>query len=561
MESVLSVLKFIGICLEVLLIFNLLIFVHELGHFLAAKWRGLYVEEFALWFGKPIWRKKIGGVWYAMNSIPFGGYVKLPQMAPMEAMEGKAEELPPEAKKAIPALDKIIVAFAGPLFSFLLACLFALIVWKLGHPVGEADRTTVIGYVAQGLPAEGKLKPGDKIISIDGRPVTRWSGQSDESVTWRIAGSEEDEITIEYERDGKRATVGIKPIVEETKWYQRRGMRQIGLAPMQRPMVAKTEENSVARKAGFLPDDVMVRVGGEPIYDDSTLAEWAKAHPGKPLVVTVERGKPGPDGKYKTVDITYEPTGTLIADVFADSPASRAGLKKGDQVISVSGVPTPFRELFIEQIISHDKTPAKLAVVRDGKPIEISVTPEIPVEGGGPKPKPSIGVVPTDVGGFIFDQAGRRSLLTQTPDVQIKEAGTAMLKTWQAITSKKSNIGIQHMGGPVMMMRIYYMLFEQEDSWKHVLWFSVILNINLAILNMLPLPVLDGGHITLALIEAARRKPVNIRLLEGIQTACALVIIGFMLFVTFFDVQDVFGGRKKPTLRFKPPVESAQPGA
>ena len=76
-------LKVILILAEVLLIFNLLIFVHELGHFLAAKWRGVYVEEFALWFGKPLWRRKIGGVWYAMNSLPFGGYVKLPQMAPM----------------------------------------------------------------------------------------------------------------------------------------------------------------------------------------------------------------------------------------------------------------------------------------------------------------------------------------------------------------------------------------------------------------------------------------------------------------------------------------------
>src|SRR3984893_3869558 len=123
-----SILKFIFIFLEVLLLFNLLIFVHELGHFLAARWRGLKIERFAVWFGKPIWKTKINGVEYALGSIPAGGYVQLPQMAPMELIEGKTESgsepLPP-----ISALDKIIVAVAGPLFSFGLAFVFAVIVW------------------------------------------------------------------------------------------------------------------------------------------------------------------------------------------------------------------------------------------------------------------------------------------------------------------------------------------------------------------------------------------------------------------------------------------------
>src|SRR2546423_8213035 len=131
-------LKIVFIALEVLLLFNLLIFVHELGHFLAAKWRGLRIDRFAIWFGKPIWKKKINGIEYALGWIPAGGYVALPQMATMEAIEGKGESsgqpLPP-----ISALDKIIVAFAGPLFSFLLALAFAVIVWAVGKPVTDDD--------------------------------------------------------------------------------------------------------------------------------------------------------------------------------------------------------------------------------------------------------------------------------------------------------------------------------------------------------------------------------------------------------------------------------------
>src|SRR5213082_431466 len=129
-----AILKFVLIVLEVLLLFNLLIFVHELGHFLAARWRGLKVDRFAIWFGKPIWKKKINGVEYALGTIPAGGYVALPQMATMEAIEGKGESsgtvLPP-----ISALDKIIVAIAGPLFSFLLALVFAVVVWGVGRPM------------------------------------------------------------------------------------------------------------------------------------------------------------------------------------------------------------------------------------------------------------------------------------------------------------------------------------------------------------------------------------------------------------------------------------------
>src|SRR5579864_1281656 len=115
-----ATLKVIFIVIEVLLLFNLLIAVHEFGHFLAAKWRGLKIERFAIWFGKPIWKKKIGGVEYALGTIPAGGYVALPQMATMEAIEGKSET-PAEKLPPISALDKIIVAVAGPLFSFLLA--------------------------------------------------------------------------------------------------------------------------------------------------------------------------------------------------------------------------------------------------------------------------------------------------------------------------------------------------------------------------------------------------------------------------------------------------------
>ena len=162
---ILNIFRVILTIAEVILIFNLLIIVHELGHFLAARWRGLHVDKFGIWFGRPIWKKTIKGVEYSLGWIPAGGFVLLPQMAPMETVEGKSgtarEDLSP-----VGPLDKIIVAFAGPFFSFLLALVFAVIVWAVGKPTAEADATTTVGYVAPGgtrcesrIPA-GRCDPG-----------------------------------------------------------------------------------------------------------------------------------------------------------------------------------------------------------------------------------------------------------------------------------------------------------------------------------------------------------------------------------------------------------------
>ena len=148
-----TILRYILVALEVVLLFNLLIGVHELGHFLAAKWRGLKVERFAIWFGKPIWKKNIGGVEYALGWIPAGGYVALPQMATMETIEGKADsDKPAEPLPKVSPLDKIIVAFAGPLFSFLLACVFAVVVWQVGKPSVEADNSTTVAGLTRPVP-------------------------------------------------------------------------------------------------------------------------------------------------------------------------------------------------------------------------------------------------------------------------------------------------------------------------------------------------------------------------------------------------------------------------
>jgi regulator of sigma E protease len=461
------VLKVAFIVLEVVLLFNLVILVHELGHFLAARWRGLKVDRFGIWFGKPLWQKKVGGVTYCLGSIPAGGYVSLPQMAPMEVIEGAAdteEELPP-----ISALDKIIVAFAGPLFSFLLALVFAVVVWGIGRPVSERETTTTIGYVYKESPAEKiGLQPGDKILKIDGYDVEKFSGIGDSSVNWRIVRSEGETIHLQVLRNGEVLDFHPVPLRVETKGWQRKSLRQIGIEPAYTPMVGKVAPHSPAALAQLQPNDLILEANATKIF-----------HPADFSNIVREAGT----------------------------------------------------------------TPIHISALRHGKPFQVSVTPEIPVEG---ERVPRIGIE--------WDRTGKMALIHPGPIDQVRIGFSSMVDTFAALFSPKSDIGPQHLSGPVGIMRIYYLLFESDQGWRLAIWFSVILNINLGLLNLLPIPVLDGGHITLALIEAVRRKPINIHILNWVQTACALLVIGYILYVSFYDVQDLKPDKPDPVpeMRFAP---------
>jgi regulator of sigma E protease len=460
-----SILKIILVVFEALLALNLLIFVHELGHFLAARWRGLKVERFAIWFGKPIWSKKINGVEYALGWIPAGGYVSLPQMATMEAIEGKTDETA-EQLPNISALDKIIVAFAGPLFSFLLAIAFAVIVSQVGKPVTVADKEPVVGWVVPDGPAwKAGVRPGDRILEIDDHPINTYGPPSQDSITWRVITSREPQIKIKYARTNETEmasvtnTVLATPFKRDTKWYQRKALRQI-----------------------------LVNARSE----------------------------------------------ALIDSVLTNSPADLAGLKPGDEIVKINGE----RILSIDAVL-HEEV---LMTNQNAKPISLTIrrgTEEFNTEMLATQPLTPTNYPPTFgiVWRFVKPDEQKRYEYPGTWE-QIEASANQIFATIGAVFSPKTDIGVQQLGGAVMIIRVYKNLFESEDGWRLVLWFSVVLNVNLALLNLLPLPVLDGGHITLALIEAARRRPVSPKILNYIQSGFALLLITFMLWIAFFDTGD-----------------------
>jgi regulator of sigma E protease len=171
----------------------------------------------------------------------------------------------------------------------------------------------------------------------------------------------------------------------------------------------------------------------------------------------------------------------------------------------------------------------KLTIRRGSEEFERSLTPEKPLQPSDAKP--ALGIV------WLVGSTNI-TLVHPRPMDQIKESAGQIFATLGALFAKNSDVGVQQLGGAVMIIRVYTNLFDNPDGWRLVLWFSVVLNVNLAMLNLLPFPVLDGGHITLALLEAIRRRPVSARILQNLQGACAIFLIGFMLFIAFFDTGD-----------------------
>lgn len=451
-----SFLKTVFVVIEALFALNLLIFVHELGHFLAARWRGMKVERFAIWFGKPIWSKKIGGVEYALGWIPAGGYVSLPQMATMEAIEGKTENSAAQLPSA-PPLDKIIVAFAGPLFSFLLAVVFAVLVWQVGKPSPQGGDKPLLGWVVPDGPAwKAGLRPGDTIVSIDGNAIKTYGPPSQDSILWRVITSEGTNLVVTYSRDGQEKTVEITPFQRKTKWYERRAMRQI------------------------------------------------------------------------LVDTTFP---AVIGVVLTNSPAALAGLQNGDQVIEINGEKVYSISAIRyaqDQMTNNQAKPATFKIRRGAEEFERSILAESPSTPTNLPPMFGIG----------WQDITNRTLVYPKPLEQITSACDQIFGTIAAVFSRKTEIGPQHLGGPVMIIRVYTTLFEDEEGWRLVLWFSVVLNVNLALLNMLPLPVLDGGHIVLSLVELVRRRAASPKLLNYIQSGFAILLISFMVWIVFFDAGD-----------------------
>lgn len=561
----------------VLLFFNGTIYFHELGHYLAARKRGLQIDRFSLFgIGPKIvgWRGK-DGVEYCICWLPFGAYVALPQLAEMEGVEGpsggEGRNLPP-----LSWTDKVVVAAAGPIFNLFLGFVLAAIVWVTGFPTSEASQSNLVGFVAETIVDESGnsvpspaamagLQPGDRIVSIDGERIRNFQDLTMAVVTG--SGESRDgrpAAQVVIERGGEELDLTLYPVRQEMNPRSGERIRKIGVSMGYKPVLTAVLENSPAWRAGMGVGDVILELNSTPVYSTRHFNDLVAAVPdGEPVLLLVERisgdvpeeesitlvpelvavTKPIlriDDSAFQKGPLEIVPSfsgevsdpanPSTEADLFLYPPVDDASatlrlLKAGDRVVAIDGKPVGSLAELHAQLVGIGTRVSVMTLERNGQsfqwPIPASASTHL-VEASWSK---RIGV----------GMDSREVVIYPNPFEQIASIFDLTLSTLGSLINPQTDIGPQHLMGAVDISRRVYILSQLD--LRLVLWFAVLLNINLAILNLMPIPVLDGGHITIATLSKLRGKPLPSNLIASIQTAFVVLLFGLMFFVLYNDTQ------------------------
>ncbi|MGF1483199.1 MAG: RIP metalloprotease RseP [Opitutales bacterium] len=591
MSDFLSLFTNIWGILMVLVFFGGSIFVHELGHYLAARWRGAKVERFSIGFGPRLfgWTDKNGVDW-RISLLPLGGYVALPQLADMRAIEGGNEN----EQEKLPKLtfsDRFYILVAGAFFNVLFAIALSIIVWIVGRPAFEREYTTTIGVVSQQLPLSmvredpemvpgparlAGLQPGDRILEIDGTRVDNWEGVSSALILGGgrdAADNPSAEIT--FERAGELQTLSVKPRLVEINPTSGDQMRQIGIFPAERLLVTFVTENSPAARAGLQPGDVIKSVDGQDLFHLQNFIEYLAAHPDKTVELSVRRDE-------ATVTLTMQPqlkasrkplahfapaieegaeapepvilrplygadeNGRLLAEGDPGAPDTPSRLQvfrvpdtfplaetlePTDVIVSVNGEPYTSLADFVAkaQTVPEDQ-PLPLEIQKGGRggTVEMKMPISYRASVQMPEKRPIVG--------FIGESP--RVRIYPDPAEQFEDNVDRIFSTLGGLINPQSDVKLRHLSGPVGIGRALHNFFAEFgwDEFLMGLYVTVLLNVNLAILNLLPIPVLDGGHLVYALIEKLRGKSLPPNWVAGTQGAFAVMILGLMAYIIIFDV-------------------------
>ena len=519
--------------------FGLCIIVHEFGHFIVARFCGLHIEAFSVGF-KKIWGKKINGVEYRIGCIPCGGYVELPQI------DSTSDEVTDAAGNPLPHAapwKRIATAFAGPLFNIIFGFVLGIVIWLVGMPQPDSDRYTefTVREVPEDCPEyRAGLRVGDRIVKLNGNEFDlSWN-----EFAQRIMLNDDNvkKVSLEIVRDGKTSEITYTP-AENDRLMPGEKVALPFFQPELRVYVYPLP-GSAAKKAGIEPEDRVVTVDGEPVYGVDDLMSRISFSGGKTLAFTVERGgKPLeipvtptkiPDAKERLlVGINFfygsgsaaDDSFCIVADTIPGLPAAKL-LRPADVITMFNG--TSLKDTsksFPELLEENGEKEITLGVERGGEQIEVKITPRT--------------VVPHEIG-VSFYRIDHPTPWKHFCNV-LKMTKRTLKSLGHTIQSKVgqdtgyTTIGVQHLSGPLGIGR--YMILTFQGSFMRGLYLVVMISFSLGLFNLLPIPVLDGGHIMIALIEIAIRRPVPAKLVQPVTYFFMFVLISFMAIVSFFDVK------------------------
>jgi regulator of sigma E protease len=448
--------------LALAVVLGVLIFVHEAGHFLAAKWAGIYVHRFSLGLGSPIRRLTFrrGETEYSVSWLPLGGYVKMASReedAAAALLEGgAAAAVPPDRVfEAKPVWKRMIVIIAGVTMNLIFA--WAVYTYVAARHGRSIDPTTTVGLVLSdsltgAMAPLATLKPGDRIVRVDGQIVSSW-----DDVVHHLLSGQQNGVTIELS-DGRQVKLDIHPAAIED-----RARAASAVLPYRGAVVDLAVGGRPAARAGVEPGDSIVAVNGQQVSQRYDVLAIMDTSAGKPVTMTVVRG-----GRRLDLSMTA---------------ASEPGITLNGKQGQVGRIGIRFRD------------------------------PEVT------EPYTLFGAV----------RAGTDATLNSM---------TFIVRTVQGLLTRR--VSASNVGGPILIA-------QQAGEFARLgldpfLEFMALISVNLAVLNLLPVPVLDGGQLVMLLAEAVIRKPVPVALRERLTMVGLVVVVLLMVLAFSNDIRRLLGG-------------------
>lgn len=424
-----------------LILVGILVWFHELGHFLFAKLFGVKVEVFSIGFGPSILEKKIGETSYRISAIPLGGYVKL--------FGEEGDENSPQAFSAKPNWQKILIGFAGPMFNIILTIALFTAVFSIKRELpAYLFEPVIVGQVSEGSIAQSLgIKRGDMIIEINSKRIQNWKSLQDE----------------------------LSKMIFNKNW------------------------------------EVKVKRGNDILTLKLSGASLSKS------------------GKTFGIEPLMEP---VIGKVAPNSPASQVGLKPGDRILSINSKPISSWQELTLAIKTSKSSKLEILIKRDNQNLNITIVPT-----KDPRTQtPIIGIAPQ------IKTSTVESTLSQAFSKAIDKTIELTVLTFRALYELiTGGVSINSLGGPITIAQLA--TDSAQQGIATFLYMMGLISIQLAIFNLLPLPVLDGGLILLYAMESIRRKPFSVRFKELWLKVGYAFIIGLTVVVFLNDLVRIFSGR------------------
>jgi len=423
--------------LAFLFVLGVLVFVHELGHFLMARAHGVRVLRFSLGFDPKIFKFTRGGTEYSVGIIPLGGFVKLAGETVDDERTGAPDEFLSKSKWV-----RFQVYLAGPIMNLLLAFVVLAFVLMKGADVPLYQSSpAVVGAVKAGSPADlAGVKPGDRIVSIDGRDVPTW-----DALDLEVTPKANHALSVGVERRGERLTLQITPAA-----FSKYELGDLGVLPVIRPQIVEVQPGRPADRAGLQRGDVVLALGGQRGIDQPAVIDKIKKSADTPLTFTIER-----NGEAQDLVVTPDKDGLIGVTI------SEVETKRVD--------PTVLQAFALSAQQNWDSTKA------------------------------------------------------------IGRTLSGLLKRELPVKQLMGPVAIAELSGSAAHLGVVA-LFQ----------FMSMISLNLGLVNLLPVPVLDGGHIAILAVEGVTRRDLSVRVKERILLAGAALIVLLMVTVIYNDVMRLF---------------------